>query len=352
MAMFASEYLQFLESVNVVNISRGIWAMVTARNALAISTVCAFVAASLVLWNQPRRAMLLKWTVGHVLEAGFGTADGNNGKPLLPRFIRRLFHSHLPQFDTRRDSGHALEKVDTEAAYQHNDQQDTAPDTPPPPLPPPLQPLICSGSELVASDPTHMQHAGGGAKRRHRRHRGRNDMRAAAGVSAARPITKNTQRLMYRAMLAASRRHRPAASSAEPRQLSPAAVEIPAVAELATVGLTSEGAEESVKPDQAGEVGADLVTSGEFSAAAGLITQASVASDDPVVDVTQPRRYRPAPIGQRSAGDSPPSPFYALAPAAAAPLLGSVRVSPTPIDWPPQIGTDPEFSLFSSEFFS
>ncbi|KAJ2884512.1 hypothetical protein H4R27_002062, partial [Coemansia aciculifera] len=186
--MFVSEYLQFLESVNVVNISRGIWTMVTARNALAISTVCAFVVATLTLWNQPRRAMLLKRTVGHVLEAGFGTGDGNSGKPLLPRFIRRLFHSQLPQFDTRRDSGLALEKVDSEGAYQHNGRHDvcaspgSAPDTPPPPLPPPLLPLICSGSELGAgaSDPASMQHVGGGAKRRHRRHGGRKDIRVAA----------------------------------------------------------------------------------------------------------------------------------------------------------------------------
>ncbi|KAJ2061460.1 hypothetical protein GGI17_003035 [Coemansia sp. S146] len=354
--MFVSEYLQFLESVNVANISRGIWTMVTARNALAISTVCAFVIASLTLWNQPRRAMLLKRTVGHVLEAGFGTGDGNSGKPLLPRFIRRLFHSQLPQFDTRRDSGLALEKVDSEAAYQHNGRHDvcaspgSAPDTPPPPLLPPLLPLIFSGSELStgASDSASMQHVGGGAKRRHRRHGGRKDIRAAATVSAARPMAKQLQRIMYRAMLVASRRHRPTVSN-EPLPSPPALMAIPAEAEFATVGQAIDGAEtESATTDQADEVQAT-----DPLAAAGP-TRAPMADDDPVVDVTQPRRYRPAPIGQRSAGDTPPLPFYALAPSTAAPLLGSVRASPMPLDfdWPPQIGTDPEFSLFSRDFFS
>ncbi|KAJ2102028.1 hypothetical protein GGI09_001442 [Coemansia sp. S100] len=348
--MFVSDYLQFLESVNIGNISRSIWAMVTARNALAISTVCAFVVASLALWNQPRRAMLLKRTVGHVLEAGFGTGDGNSGKPLLPRFIRRLFHSQLPQFDTRRDPGLVLEKVD-EAAYQHSGRHDvcaspdSAPDTPPPPLPPPL---ICTGSELGNNGSAGMQHVGGGAKRRHRRHRGRKDMRAAATVSAARPMAKQLQRLMYRAMLVASRRPRPTVSS-EPLLSPPALMAIPAEAEFTTAGQAIDGVEtESVTADQAGEVEA-----AEPLAMAAGPTQAPIAVDDPVVDVTQPRRYRPAPIGQRSAGDTPPSPFYALAPSTAAgPLLGSVRASPMPLDWPPPIDTDPEFSLFSSDFLS
>ncbi|KAJ2701816.1 hypothetical protein H4218_001200 [Coemansia sp. IMI 209128] len=359
--MFATEYLRFLESANIAIIINGLWAMVTARNALALSTVCVFVVTSLALWNQPRRAMLVKWTVGHVLEAGFGTGDGSNGKPLLPRFIRRLFHSHLPQFDTRRDSGLGMEKADAEAVYQHNG---TAPDTPPPPLQPPLLPLICSGSELIAGDPAgHVQHAGGGAKRRHRRHRGRKDIRSVATVSADRPMAKQVRRLMYRVMLVASRRHRPTDSKdvldVESLQLplSPISIEAAAVSEFATIDQAIEKAEEEsaaadkfeveeeepvVMDDRAGE---PLLT------AAGP-THASVTDDDPVVDVTKPRRYRPAPIGQRNAGDTPPLPFYSLAPSAAGPLLGRMRTSSRPPNWPPQIDTDPEFSLFSSKFFS
>ncbi|KAJ2500085.1 hypothetical protein IWW47_003275, partial [Coemansia sp. RSA 2052] len=79
--MSVTEYLQQLDSEKALSVSCEIWAMVTARNALALSTVCAFVVASLALWSQPRRAALLKRTVDNVLEAGFGSGDGHSGKP-------------------------------------------------------------------------------------------------------------------------------------------------------------------------------------------------------------------------------------------------------------------------------
>ncbi|KAJ2493733.1 hypothetical protein IWW37_000364 [Coemansia sp. RSA 2050] len=358
--MFITEYLRFIEPVNAAIIINGLWAMVTARNALAISTVCAFVVTSLALWNQPRRAMLLKWTVGHVLEAGFGTGDGSNGKPLLPRFIRRLFHSHLPQFDVRRDSGPHVEKADAEAIYRHND---TAPDTPPPPLQPPLLPLICSGSELIASDSaSHVQHAGGGAKRRHRRHRGRKDMRTVVAASADRPMAKRVQRLMYRVILVASRRHRPAVGNVvldvelPQLPLSPVSMGADAVVEYATARQAIEKADDSAAADKFREVEKPVAMDdqvGEPLLMAADPAQAPVTDDDPVVDVTKPRRYRPAPIGQRNAGDALSLPFYSLAPPpAAGPLLSRMRTSSRPPNWPPQIDTDPEFSLFSSKLFS
>ncbi|KAJ2556541.1 hypothetical protein GGH95_005344, partial [Coemansia sp. RSA 1836] len=344
--MSVTEYLQQLDSEKALSVSCEIWAMVTARNALALSTVCAFVVASLALWSQPRRAALLKRTVDNVLEAGFGSGDGHSGKPLLPRFIRRLFHSHLPQFTLHGDRGggsHALEKVDSEAAYQHSSSQRAlcagleaaaaAPDTPPPP-PPPLLPLslpvvVCSGIDLApdSDGPAvgQMQHVGGGAKRRHRRHRGIIDMRAA--TVAARPVAKHRhhhQRLKYRAMLMASRHDSSSSSS----------------------GVVA-GSNETAKDAADEQVGKEAAESG--------FAHAPVADDDPVVDVTQPRRYRPAPIGQRSAGDIPPSPYYAVAAAA---VNGGRFQSTTAMaetddkhGWLPQIvGTDPEFSLFSSDF--
>ncbi|KAJ2745748.1 hypothetical protein GGI20_001918 [Coemansia sp. BCRC 34301] len=293
--MSVTEYLQQLDSVIAVSIRRYIGTMATARNALALSTVCVFVVASLALWKQPRRTGLLKRTVGHVLEAGFGTGDGHSGKPLLPRFIRRLFHSHLPQFTlySDRNSGSAAEKADSEVVY-HQQHLDTVPENtllaqhPPPPLLPPLRPSL-SGAEnekWEVDGPT--QHVGGGAKRRHRRHRGKMD----GGVSAV----KHRQRLKHRARLA----------------------KLPLPATASVVVAAKETADEQV---------------GEKQELAGR------ADDDPVVDVTQPRQYRPAPIGQRSA-------------TAATMAEEGRRKDDDTANWTGTLQSSAaEFSLFSSDFF-
>ncbi|KAJ2473985.1 hypothetical protein GGI02_000446 [Coemansia sp. RSA 2322] len=221
--------------------------MVTARNALALSTVCAFVVASLALWRQPRRGSLLRRTVGHVLEAGFGGHGASSdcwwgGKPLLPRFVRRLFHTQLPQFATNKEIDmshgpspaaeevtHAPETLDS-AAYLRS-SQDNGPAT---------------EKERVE------RHIGGGAKRRRRWHRGRRgDMRAVDCVARfrQRPRERGVQ---------------------------------------ADVAIGSGGSTLAASVDRSMEPGG----------------RCSWVAADPVVDVTEPRRYRPTPIGQQRTSSS------------------------------------------------
>ncbi|KAJ2909798.1 hypothetical protein GGI21_001520 [Coemansia aciculifera] len=236
--MSVVEYLQQLYSAKADVASHDIWAMFTARNALVLSTVCGFVVVSLALWSQPRRAALLKRTVDNVLEAGFGTGngedDGHVGKPLFPRFIRRLFYTQLPQFTVHSERSiisHELEKV---AVPRYSAVM-----------------AVCSGADNGGQ----VQHVGGGAKRRrrHRRHRGN------MSVNEHRQRPKH-----YRSTLMTLLRH---------------------------VADSNGGAAVFDDPATVAE-----------KVVEDIVNVAAFADNDPVVDATQPRRYQPAPIGHRSTG--------------------------------------------------